>query len=67
MDIEETVLLKPDGSEFTYIYIYIYMLISPHIRDAGIAIESSGGAYVYIGDDMGWVVSVSGPCVNPTN
>ena len=31
---------------------------SPRIRDAGIAIESGGGAYVYIGDDMGWVVSV---------
>ena len=37
-----------------YIYIYIY----PPIRDAGIAIESIGGAYVYIGDDMVWVVSV---------
>ena len=37
------------------IYIYIY---SPRIRDAGIAIESSGGAYVYISDDMGRVVSV---------
>ena len=33
-------------------------MTSPRIRDAGIAIESSGDAYVYIGDDMGWVVSV---------
>ena len=61
--------------------IYIYMYISPRIRDAGIAIESSGGAYVYISDDIGWVVSVvavpglgtsrggssQGPCVNPVN
>ena len=35
-------------------------LKSPHIRDAGIAIESSGCAYVYISDDMGWWWGVGG-------
>ena len=32
--------------------------ISPRIRDAGIAIECSGGAYIYISGDIGWIVSV---------
>ena len=31
---------------------------SPRILDAGIAIECSGGTYIYINDDIVWIVSV---------
>ena len=41
----------------TFVHMFSYT-ISLRIRDAGIAIESSRGACVYISDDMGWVVSV---------
>ena len=40
-------LLSPNGA-----------VMSPRIVDAGIAIECSGGAYIYISGDIGWIVSV---------
>ena len=51
---------------YIYIYTYIYIYKSPRIGDAGIAIESSRGAYVYISDDIvwvGWWVGVGGSWV----
>ena len=45
-------------SNYTTI-LSIISIYSPLFRDAGIAIECSGGAYIYISDDIGWIVIVA--------